>query len=184
MSEKQTTEETQDEITRKANAIADANIYLLNNSYLTLDEKQEVEFWFQLPGDIMLYAFLIIAVWSATIKHLSWGTIIGIPLAVNVAVCLVNWYFYNKNLVYKLYLTFLHRLILYLVSFGVAVFLFFKGAILLAIISLVTPFGLFVFFEPSNYLYPILSTKYRMHPKFAFFKKEYGRSFPFEKYLD
>jgi len=173
-----------EEIARKAAARAEANVYSLNNSYLTPEEKQEVELWIQLPGNVMLYAFVITAIWSVVVEPLSWSLIIGIPLGVNVIVGLLNWYFYKKNLVYKLYLTFLHSWILYLVGFGAAAFLFFKGAIVLAIISLVAPFGLLALVEPSIYFYSILAKKYQMHPKFAFFKKEYGREFPFEKDLD
>jgi len=184
MSENQSTEEIKQEIARKAAAHAEANVYSLNNSYLTAEEKQEVELWFQLPGNVMLYAFVITAIWSVVVAPLSWSLIIGIPLGVNVIVGLLNWYFYKKNLVYKLYLTFLYSWILYLVSFGAAAFLFFKGAIVLAIISLVAPFGLLAIVEPSIYFYSILAKKHRMHPKFAFFKKEYGHTFPFEQDLD
>jgi hypothetical protein len=180
----QTTEEIRDEIARKAAAHAEANVYSLNNQYLTPDEKQEVELWFQLPGNVMLWVFVATAVYSVVVEPLPWSKIIGIPLTANVVVGLLNWYAYNKNFIYKLYLTFLHSWILYLVGFGAAAFLFYKGAIALAIISLVAPFGLLAFAEPHLYLYSILAKKYRMHPKFAFFKKQYGRTFPFEQDLD
>ncbi len=172
---------TQQDIERRASNYANANVYSLNNTYLNPAEKQEVELWFQLPGNIMLYAFVITAIWSVVVEPLSWSKIIGIPLAINVIVGLLNWYFYKKNLVYKLYLTFLHSWVLYLVGFGAAAFLFYKGAVALAIISLVAPFGLLAIVEPSIYFYSILAKKYRMHPKFAFFKKEYSRTFPFEE---
>jgi hypothetical protein len=172
---------TQQDIERRACNYANANVYSLNNTYLNPAEKQEVELWFQLPGNVMLYAFVITAIWSVVVEPLSWSKIIGIPLAINVIVGLLNWYFYKKNLVYKLYLTFLHSWVLYLVGFGAAAFLFYKGAVALAIISLVAPFGLLAIVEPSIYFYSILAKKYRMHPKFAFFKKEYSRTFPFEE---
>lgn len=172
---------TQQDIERRASNYANANVYSLNNTYLNPAEKQEVELWFQLPGNVMFYAFVITAIWSVVVEPLSWSKIIGIPLAINVIVGLLNWYFYKKNLVYKLYLTFLHSWVLYLVGFGVAAFLFYKGAIALAIISLVAPFGLLAIVEPSIYFYSILAKKYRMHPKFAFFKKEYNHKFPFEE---
>lgn len=172
---------TQQDIERRASNYANANVYSLNNTYLNPVEKQEVELWFQLPGNIMLYAFVITAIWSVVVEPLSWSKIIGIPLAINVIVGFLNWYFYKKNLVYKLYLTFLHSWVLYLVGFGAAAFLFYKGAVALAIISLVAPFGLLAIVEPSIYFYSILAKKYRMHPKFAFFKKEYSRTFPFEE---
>jgi hypothetical protein len=160
---------------------AEAKIYSLNNSYLNYAEKQEVELWYQLPGKIMDWAFVLLAVYSVY-KPLSWSEILGIPLLVNLIIGIWNWYFYKKNLVYKLYLTFLHGWVLYIVSLGAAAFLFFKGAIILAIISLIVPFGLLSLFDPSMFFYAILAQRrYRMHPKFAFFKKEYGHTFPFEQ---
>jgi len=172
-------------IHQKAAAYAEATVYTLGNTYLSQEKKTEVELWFQLPGNVMRYSFVIVAIWSVVVGPLPWSKIIGIPLAVNVIVGLLNWHFYNKNFVYKLYLTFLHSWILYLVGFGAAAFLFFKGAIALAIISLalVAPFGLLAFAEPHLFFYSILAKKYRMHPKYAFFKRFYGYEFPFEEVI-
>ncbi|GAB4343128.1 MAG: hypothetical protein Kow0089_18700 [Desulfobulbaceae bacterium] len=170
-------------IHKKAAAYAEANVYALGNTYLSQEEQTEVELWFQLPGNVMLYSFVITAIWSVTVEPLHWSKIIGIPLAVNVIVGLLNWYFYKKNFVYKFYLTFLHSWILYLVGFVAAAFLFFKGAIVLAIISLLAPFGLLAIAEPHLLLYSILAKKYQMHPKYAFFKRFYGYEFPFEELI-
>ena len=171
------------DIGRIAQNRAEAMVYSLNNSYLNSAEKQEVELWYQLPGNVMLWAFVITAIYSVY-NRLPWSEIIGIPLLANVVVGVWNWYFYKKNFVYKLYLAVLHSWVLYLIGFDAAVFLFLKGSVALAIISVIAPFGLLAIVEPSIYLYFILAQKYRMHPKFAFFKKEYGRTFPFEQDLD
>lgn len=40
--------------------------------------------------------------------------------------------------------------------------------------------GLLSLISPSMYLYTILSKKYNMHAKWVFFKRFYGREFPFE----
>jgi hypothetical protein len=173
---------TQQDIERIASNRANAKVYSLNNLYLTPQEKQEVELWFQFPGKVMFYAFVITAIYSI-FNPLPWKEIIGIPLVVNIIVGIWNWYFYKKNFVYKLYLTILHSWVLYFVGIGAAIFLFFKGAIILAIISLFAPFGLLALVQPSIYLYSILAQRYHMHPKFAFFKKEYGHTFPFEEDL-
>ncbi len=177
-------EEIGQEMQRKAAAksVAEANVYSLNNAYLTPQEKLEVEMWFQFPGDMMQWAFVITAIYSVY-SPLSWVKIIIVTLLVNVIIGIWNWYFYKKNLINKLYLTVLHSWILYLVGFSAAVFLFFKGAIVLAIISAIAPFGLFAAVEPSMFIYSILATRYHMHPKFAFFKKEYNHIFPFEQDL-
>lgn len=173
---------SEQDIERMASNRANAKVYSLNNFYLDPNEKQEVELWFQLPGNIMLYAFVITAIYSIY-NPLPWTEIIGIPLVANVLAGIWNWYFYSKKFVYNLYLTLLHSWVLYAVGIGVAIFLFFNGAIILGVISLVAPFGLLVFVEPHLYFYSILAQKYRMHPKYAFFKKEYGHQFPFEKDL-
>lgn len=98
---------TQQDIERIASNRANAKVYSLNNLYLTPQEKQEVELWYQLPGNVMLYAFVITAIYSI-FNPLPWKEIIGIPLVANIIVGIWNWYFYKKNFVYKLYLTILH----------------------------------------------------------------------------
>jgi hypothetical protein len=170
----------QEKIYESAAAHANATVYAMGNTYLSQEEKTEVELWFQLPGNVMFYAYVVVAIWSVAVEPLGWSKIIGMPLAVNIIAGLLNWHFYNKNFVYKLYLTCLHSWVLYLIGFGAAGFLFFKGEIILAIISLVGPFGLLSFAELHLYFYSTLAKKYRMHPKYAFFKRFYRHQFPFE----
>lgn len=170
-----------EELGKKAIKRSEAIVYSLNNLYLNSTEKREVEMWYQLPGNVLLYTLLITAVWSVVWGSFEWSRVILIPLMVNVIVGLLNWYYYNKNLVYKLYLTIFHSWVVYAVCFGVAIFFFHKGIFVLAVISLVAPFGLLSLIEPSIILYALLAQKYKMNPKYAFFKKEYGRTFPFEQ---
>ncbi|MDP3043467.1 MAG: hypothetical protein Q8N21_03620 [bacterium] len=176
----QSQDEVKQNIIKKAANYTEANVYSLNNTYLNSAEKQEVELWFQLPGNIMFYTFIIVAIYSIY-NPLAWSKIISTPIVVNIIIGILNWYYYNKKLTYNLYLTILHGWVLYLVGIGSAIFLFFQGAIILGIISLVYPFGLLSFAELHMIVYSILSKKYGMHPKFAFFKKEYGYKFPFEE---
>lgn len=168
-------------ITQKAMATAEATVYTLDNPYLSQEAKNEMEMWYQLPGNIMTYAFVLVAIWNVVVEPLRWSIIIGIPLMINVIIGLFNWYFYNKNLVRKCYLTFLHRWMLILVGITAASFLFYKDAIALAILSLLAPFGLLSPAELHMFLYAILANKYRMHPKYAFFKRFYGHVFTFEE---
>jgi len=171
---------TRQEITPEAANYAEANVYALGNTYLDKNEKLEVEMWYQFPGNVMIYTFFVIAILSV-FYQLSWGYIIGIPIAVNLAVGIINWFFYNKRIIYSLYLTLLHSWVLYLAGFGTAAFLFFKSSYILAIIALLAPFGIFAFTEPHLLFYSILARKYRMHPKYAFFKRKYNHTFPFEE---
>jgi len=171
---------TRQEIARKAANYAEANVYALDNPYLNREEKQEVEMWYQLPGNVMILTFFIVAILSV-FYHFSWKLVIGIPIGINILIGIINWFFYKKRLVYSLYLTVLHSWILYLAGFSTAVFLFFKGSYIFAIIVLLAPFGIFAFAEPHLFFYSILARKYRIHPKYAFFKKEYNYTFPFEE---
>ena len=116
---------SEQDIERIANNRANAKVYSLNNFYLDPNEKQEVELWFQLPGNMMLYAFVITAIYSIY-NPLPWTEIIGIPLVANVLAGIWNWYFYSKKFVYNLYLTLLHSWVLYVVGIGAAIFLFFN----------------------------------------------------------
>lgn len=171
---------SQNEIEKKAFNRAEANVYSLNNSYLNIAEKREVELWFQLPGEIMFYTIIIASIYSVY-NPLSLMKILVISILINIVVGILNWYFYNKKLTLFLYLTIFHSYILYLVGIIAGIFLFFKGLIILGIISILYPFGPLSFIELHMLAYSILAKKYRMHPKFAFFKKEYGKSFPFEE---
>jgi hypothetical protein len=172
----------QQNIEQVVNDHTNANVYTLNNLYLTPAEKGDVEMWYQLPGDIMFITFVLTAIYS-TYNPLPWSEIIGIPLVVNVLVGIWCWCFYSKKVVMCLYLTILNGWISYIIGIVAAIFFFTQGAIIFATISLIMPFGLLVFMEPHIYFYSILAQKYRMHPKYVFFKKEYGYKFPFEASL-
>lgn len=168
------------DITKSAVNNTEANVYSLDNPYLNKEEKLEVEMWYQLPGNIMIYTFFLVAI-SSVFSPLSWEYIIGIPIGANVIIGVMNWFFYNERIIYTLYLTVLHSWISYLAGFGTAAFLFLNGSYILAIISLLAPFGIFAFAEPHLLFYGILARKYRMHPKYVFFKKKYNYTFPFEQ---
>lgn len=168
------------EIAKKAADYAEANVYALDNPYLNKDEKLEVEMWYQLPGNVMILTFFITAILSVFYSF-SWKFVIGIPIGINILIGIINWFLYNKRLVYSLYLTVFHSWVLYLAGFSIAAFLFFKGSYIFAIIALLAPFGIFAFAEPHLFFYSLLARKYRMHPKYVFFKREYNYTFPFEE---
>lgn len=176
----QSQDEIRQDITQRAAGYAEANVYALDNPYLNKEEKLEVEMWYQLPGNIMIYTFFLVAI-SSVFSPLSWEYIIGIPIGANVIIGVMNWFFYNKRIIYALYLTVLHSWISYLAGFGTAAFLFLNGSYILAIISLLAPFGIFAFAEPHLLFYGMFARKYKMHPKYAFFKKIYNHTFPFEQ---
>ena len=163
--------------------IAEAELDPLNSQYLNLSEKLEVQMWYNFPDSVTVWAFLIAATYSIY-NPLSLKEMICIPLVTNVIVFLLNWFFYSKKFIQILSLTILHNWIQYLAGLGAVVFLFSHGAIILGIIALLSPFGVLIIVSPSTYFNHVLTKKYRMHPKFVFFKLKYGYEFPFEKDSD
>jgi len=164
----------------RINNHVDANVYSLNNEYLTQSEKLEVEMWYQFPLHVMHYT-LIVAAYLFHFNYLPLTEFIVSVLLADLLAGIFNWYFYIKKLIYLLSLTIFHTVFIYLAGIGSAVYFFLNGAIILGIVSLLPLFGFLALFAPSTFLYNFLSIKYRMHPKYAFFKKEYEYTFPFEK---
>jgi len=166
-------------IKEKVEKNTEANVYNLNNSYLTSDEKIDVESWFQLPGNVMTYIFYIVAIWS-TYESLSWLWIIGIPIILNIIIGIFNWYLYNRKIIRILGLTLFHPYVVGFLGIIAGIFLFLKSQILLAVVSVFAGIFSFFFLEVHILLYSLLAGKYHMHPKYVFFKRFYGRKFPFE----
>ena len=158
----------------------ESKIYDLNNSFLSLNEKIQIESWFQLPGNVMVYAFWIISILSI-FYPISLFYIFSISVIFNIVVGFINWYFYNRKLVTTLGLSIFHPYVETVIGIVVAIFLFINGALLLAVVSLfVGNFG-FLLLELHIVLYSFLARKYGIHPKYVFAKKQFARKFPFEE---
>ena len=155
-------------------------IYKLDNPYLTQDEKVAVESWFQLPGNVMVYAFWIMAI-SSVFYTISFIFIIGIPILLNLGIGFINWNFYNRKLTTILGLSIFHPYVTAVIGIGVAVLLFMNGVLLLAVISAFVGIFSFLFLELHITLYSFLAQKYNMNSKYVFAKKEFGHTFPFEE---
>jgi|SRR3989338_8332915 len=156
----------------------EATYYRLDNSYLSQDEKVSVETWYQLPGNVMEYAFWAIAILSIY-RPISLTFFIGAVLAINLIAGLLNWYFYNKSFVRFLGLSIFHPYVTGVVGIGVAVFLYFHDALLLAAISAFVGIFSFLFFELHFVLYSLLCRKSGLHPKYYFAKTHLGSQLPF-----
>lgn len=159
---------------------AEAEVYTLDNRYLTQDQKTEVECWYQFPSACTVFVFLVLAMMSPG-PSISWRIVIGVPLAINAAVGLLNWYLYPRRLVYVCSLSLFHPWVLTLIALVVAAYLFYVNAYVLAVIAFIAPLGLLSIAEPHMWLYAFLARRYGMHPKYAFFKRFYDVTFPFEK---
>jgi hypothetical protein len=171
-----------EQIHRRAAAHAEATVYTLGNTYLSNSERMEVELWFQFPGNIGLIAILICLVYSAYFP-LSWYWIVGIPLIANCCSGIVNWFAYSKRFLHWVYLSILHNFVLWVLTIAAVILLTISGAYFKALLAFFLKLFLSVLIEPHILIYSFLSRKYQMHPKYAFFKRLYGRDFPFEAAL-
>lgn len=174
--------EIQEQIKEIAYNRAEANVYSLNNNYVDYDDKQKLEMWFQLPGNIMVLTFWILTI-LYVFEQFHWFYFFIIPMTINIIVGLINWVKYFEKFINVLYLTILHSIMLTAIAIGISIYLFISGYIILGILVILSRFGVFTLLEFHMFLYSGLSRKYRMHPKYVFLKKYYGYEFPFEKYL-
>lgn len=168
-----------EEIHTRAAKKAQASVYSLDNQYLNYYEKQEVEMWFQLPGNFFLLVF-----WLTSILHVyygfHWSYIFIVPMITDVVVGIINWYLYPKRLILYLYRSIFHNFVLYAIAIATCIFLILHGSYVFAVLTIIARFGVLTFLEPHLFFYSFLSRNYKMHPKYAFFKRHYNHEFPFE----
>lgn len=172
---------TQDYIKRESERFSTANTYRLDNPYLTIAEKEEVELWFQLPETILFISICIGMIYSTLVSPLSLKLIIGTSVLADVVAGLMNWSIPAAKARQLFFLTGGHNVVLWALALTTAGILAYHELYLYAGIVLVGKFGLFMIISPSMYLYTILSKKYGLHAKWAYFKKFHSRKFPFEK---
>jgi hypothetical protein len=174
------TRQIREQIHRDSARFAEARVYTLNNPYLTSAEKTEVELWFQLPIHFALLTFLFCAVFSVY-RPLNWLSLIGIPLAVDFVSGALLWLFYRRKVILGVYAVLTHNWILWFATLSAAIWLLISGHYLLASATILAKliFGALLGL-PHMLLYSALSRRYRMAAKYAFFKRFYGHTFPFE----
>ena len=158
----------------------DAQFYSINNPYLNLSQKVEVMCWYCLPGNFMRYTFMGLAIYSV-FHPLWWGLFLIAPVLVNIVISILNWHFYYRPISLFLGYTVFYTFIDLAITVAVSVFLWNHGRWLLGIISLLGSFGIFVFLELHILLYGRWSRRYQMNPQYAFFKRFYNMTFPFEE---
>lgn len=177
-----TTESKSADIHNAASQRHEASWYRMDNQYLTKPQKLEVEIWFQFPGDAMELCFLLLAVLSVS-RSFTWSTFVVWPIAVDIVAGLLVWFVFAPRLLMALYLTLFHSWGQWLLTIAGAVYLVIHGEYWLAALVVVWQFGLLSFLEPHLYFFNLLSINYRMHPKYAYFKRRYRMTFPFEEAL-
>jgi len=175
--------EIRDYIEKESDRFAQANTYILNNTFLTRTEKLEVELWFQFPSTILFITFC-----SCVLYHiffpLSLIVIIGLPLIVDYNLGVINWHFKLKRILNIFFLTIGHKYVLWVITLITIATLIYNGYYIYSIIVLIGKLGLFTFISPSLWTYTLWARKYKMHTKYAYFKRWYGNEFPFEQEIE
>jgi hypothetical protein len=167
------------DIRRESARLAEASVYSMNNNYLDPQEKTEVELWFQLPIHLARLAFLTCAVYSIY-RPLPWFILVGVPIGVDLFAGAILWAVYHPKVVFAFYIVFAHNWTLWILTLVAAVWLALSHNYLLAAFVFLAKLVFSVVFGWHMLLYSMLSHRYAMHPKYVFFKKFYGRTFPFE----
>ena len=158
----------------------DRKFYRMDNPYLTFDDKIAVEAWFQAPGDFMLYAFWGMLIYSLY-TPVPWYWILGIPMIFSTVLALIFWNLYNRSFFNALKLTLFHNWTTGVLGVLIGALLAYHGQWVWAIVSAVVGIFGFIVLDWWMIVYTIFAkSRYNMHPKYAFFKKWYGYSFPFE----
>jgi hypothetical protein len=172
--------QTAADLKKEAERIAEASHYSLSNTYLFPSQKEEVEMWFQMPGKVMVLTFQMIAVYQAT-NGINWYVLLGFPVCLDAAVTLINWFLYKKKLIRLLYKSVLHQFVIYASGLLSCVYLIYKHHWIVGIVCLAGSVVGFLILELDVVIHTLLARPYRMHPKYAFFKRNYNLIFPFDR---
>jgi len=164
----------------EAHKAAERNVYTLTNPYTTREEKVAIESWYQLPINISGIAYIL------TCLFWSWGSIsfweaYFIAVAVGVLTAVILWFMYIRKLVFGLSMLLDFPLVGWIIHLGFAAWLGFSGSWTQAIfiagnrLLFLLPVGFGAIIANQK-----LASKYPMHPKYAFLKRFYGKTYPFE----
>lgn len=172
------TDDIREEIRRRAKAYSEAKTYSLTNSYLSTKEKALVEAWFQIPIGIFNYvmlgllafdpgrgfwrSYMIAGIFSAcaaiVLRFYS-----PLPLLLPLGTLLVGW-------------------LETVIALGFAAYFAYSKNWLLVVFAVVCGFGVSAIIAPGLWIYTLASR--RMHPKYAFAKRKFDITYPFEADLD
>jgi len=146
-----------------------------------MDDKIAVEAWYQAPGDFMVYAFWVLLIYSLY-NPMPWYWILGIPTIFSMVLALIFWNFYNRSFFNALKLTIFHNWTTGVLGVLIGVLMVYHGYWVWAIVSVIVGIFGFTILDWWIMVYTIMAkSQYNMHTKYAFFKKWYGCTFPFEE---
>jgi len=175
--------EFQDYIEKESDRFATANTYILNNPFLNQSEKLEVELWFQFPSTALFITFCICVICNV-FYPLSLIIIIALPIIVDYILGVINWHFKLKRFLKIFFLTIGHKYVLWILTLFIIVILIYYKYYIYSVVVFVGKLGLSTLVSPSLWTYTIWSRKYKMHTKYAYFKRWYGFEFPFEQEIE
>jgi hypothetical protein len=170
-------------VEKESTRYATAKVYQLDNPYLIESEKIEVELWFQFPGNVLFVALCGTMIYS-TFNQLSLKLVIGIPLLIELLVGVLNWRFYLKKTIKTCFFIFGNHIVQWGLTISTIAILTYHGHYWYSAIILAGKFGILIIISPCMWTYTFLSSKYKMHAKWVFFKRFYGYEFPFENEIE
>jgi len=158
---------------------AESSLYTMTNPYTTTEEKIEIEAWYQLPVELAGHAFLFTTVaWAFGILG-GWAAY-GIAVLVGIISAIVIWLAYSRSII-PVFLIIRLPYVGWLIHLGISIWLAASGHWLPAIFLFLNRL---LFFLPVGFpvafVNQVLTFKYKIHPKYAFLKRFYGKEYPFE----
>lgn len=173
------TEQVSARIERQAAAAAEANVYSLNNPYLTTYEKACVETWAQFPDGV----FGVTLLGLLASKH-GWWPAVGIAATVALVVAILLRFWFPLNILRPLSFVFCGNGEA-LVSIAFAVYFGVSGQWWYTALAIVNAIGLLAVVSPGLWFnsWENAIAGRRMHYKYAFAKRQFKVVFPFEPFL-
>ena len=165
-----------EKIHRKGVAYAEANVYSMNNQYLSKEQKADVEGIFQLPYGSALYTFFGYLLFVDPQGYLLAAIY---AVMVNIFVGMIVWVGPNQAFA-KMGVLF-GGTVCMLVSFGFAIYFGVQGNWIGMAVGVAGGLGLISIIEPCTYIMGLGSRP--LHPKYVIAKKLFGIEFPFESDL-
>jgi hypothetical protein len=164
-------------IHRHAAAYAEANVYSMNNAYLTKEQKALVEGVYLTPLGVFGYVLLG---HLALVEPRSYWMAYLVAAVCNGALAIPWWLAANTTLAKVGFL--FAGAVTYVVDLGFAAYFGYQGDWVSVGIAFASAFGLLTLIAPSTWIYTVLGRG--MHPKYRIAKRLFGLEFPFERDLD
>jgi hypothetical protein len=173
-------QETRESIRQSAKKYAEAQVYTLNNSYTTKEEKLEIEVWYQTPIVITGYVFTVACFFWSRGWISGWHAFL-ITAAAGVIVPTSMWLAYRPGLFFALFMVLDIPVLNWAIPLAVAAWIIFSGhwleGSLLAVNTALLKLPTGVVPIVAN---QFLTCRSGMNPKYGLLKCKHGKLYPFE----